>query len=71
MTQKQRIMNYLESFGSITALDAYRDIGIMTLTNRISDLVRDGQRITRKRETAINRYGEKIHIMRYSLEGQR
>lgn len=68
MTQKQRIMNYLESFGSITALDAYRDIGILTLTNRISDLVRDGQSITRKRETVINRYSKKIYIMRYSLE---
>ena len=43
----------------------------MQLTNRIGELVRDGKQITRKREAAVNRYGEKVYIMRYLLEGQR
>ena len=28
MTQKERIINYIKEFGSITSLDAYRDLGI-------------------------------------------
>lgn len=28
MTQKERIIDYIKQFGSITSLDAYRDLGI-------------------------------------------
>ena len=41
-TQTQRIIDYIAEFGSITQLDALRDLGIMRLASRISDLKRQG-----------------------------
>lgn len=42
MTQNQRIIEYMDKFGSITQLDALRDLGVMRLASRISDLRRMG-----------------------------
>ena len=69
-TQNQRILEYLKEFGSITQLEALRDLGIMRLASRISDMRGKGYPI--KAETVIveNRYGEKCHIKRYSLGGE-
>lgn len=33
--QKQRIINYIREFGSITSLEAYKDLGITQLGARI------------------------------------
>ena len=41
-TQNQRILDYIERFGSITQLDALKDLGVMRLASRISDLRRLG-----------------------------
>lgn len=67
-TQKQRIIKYISEFGSITQLDALRDLGVMRLASRISDLRNDGYAINGVMETGKNRYGEPIHYKRYSLE---
>ena len=37
-TQTQRILDYIREFGSITAIDAVRDLGVMRLAARVSDL---------------------------------
>lgn len=66
-TQAERVLDYIDEFGSITQLEALRDLGIMRLASRISDLKRQGYPITRKIETVKNRYGEKSHVMRYSM----
>ena len=66
-TQNQRILDYIEEFGSITQLDALRDLGVMRLASRISDLKRLGYPIVRTNETVKNRFGEKVSIRRYSL----
>ena len=68
-TQIQRIIAYISEFGSITQLEALRDLGIMRLASRISDLKRQGYHIISTTETVNNRYGEKCHIKRYSLRG--
>ena len=68
-TQNQRILEYIEEFGSITQLDAMKDLGVMRLASRISDLKRLGYPITSKIDTVENRYGEKCRVKRYSLEG--
>jgi len=65
MTQKERISKYLDDFGSITSLEAMRDLGIMRLASRISEMVRDGERITKETVTGKNRYGETTHYARY------
>ena len=66
-TQNERILNYIEEFGSITQLDALRDLGVMRLASRVSDLRSKGYNIISKTEAVKNRYGESCHIKRYSL----
>ena len=65
--QTERVITYIEEFGSITQLEALKDLGIMRLASRISDLKRAGYPITSEVETAKNRYGEKTRFKRYSL----
>jgi hypothetical protein len=67
-TQNKRILDYINQFGSITQLDALRDLGVMRLASRISDLRRQGWSIVSKVDTVENRFGEKCRIKRYSLE---
>lgn len=64
--QTDRVLAYIREFGSITQLDALRDLGVFRLASRISDLKRDGYAITGKMETVKNRYGEDCRIKRYS-----
>ena len=66
-TQNEKILQYIDDFGSITQLEALRDLGVMRLASRISDLKRLGYPITSTIETVNNRYGEKCRIKRYSL----
>lgn len=70
-TQAQRVLGYINDFGSITQLEAMNDLGVMRLASRISDLKKDGYPITSKVEAVENRYGEKCYIKRYSMEGVR
>jgi hypothetical protein len=65
-TQAERVLDYIRDFGSITQLEALRDIGVMRLASRISDLRKDGYNIEGKTEAVENRYGEKCYIKRYS-----
>ena len=68
-TQNERILAYLDKFGSITQFDALRDLGIMRLASRISDLRRLGYPIVSEMETVKNRFEEPCHIKRYRMEG--
>lgn len=65
--QEQRILKYIEDHGSITALDAMRDIGVMRLSSRISEMRRKGINIQQRKEQTENRYGERCNIVRYWL----
>ena len=66
-TQNQRILEYIEQFGSITQLEALQDIGCMRLASRISDLRSLGYNIVSEIVPVKNRYGETCHIKRYSM----
>jgi hypothetical protein len=66
-TQNERILEYMEKFGSITQLQALSDLGVMRLASRISDLRRLGYPIVSEIETVTNRFGEKVHIKRYRM----
>lgn len=68
MTQKERIINYIKEFGSITSLDAYKDLGITQLGARIDGLKKDGYIFKTEWESGKNRYGDKIDYKRYFLE---
>ena len=66
MTQYQRIEKYIEDFGSISPMEAFRDLGITKLATRISEMTRNGYRVEKRIETSENRYGERVHYMRYA-----
>lgn len=65
MTQRQRILRYIDDFGSITPMEAFQDLGITKLATRVSELIRDGERIEKIPEAGKNRYGDNTHYMRY------
>ena len=67
-TQAQRVLAYIEEFGSITQIEALRDIGVMRLASRISDLRKQGIDISSKTEAVNNRYGEKCYVKRYMVK---
>ena len=66
-TQNQRVLEYMNRFGSITAIEALSDLGIMRLAYRISDLKALGFPIESEMQTVRNRFGEKCSIKRYRL----
>lgn len=70
MTQAERIMSYINEFGSISSMEAFRDLGITRLAARIADLESDGIRFRRTREAVRNRYGDKVYYIRYSIGEQ-
>jgi len=67
MTQVDRILDYMNRFGSITHAEAVADLGVMRLAARISDIEDLGYKVERSTEKGKNRYGEKTHYTRYSL----
>lgn len=68
-TQAERVLQYIEDFGSITQLEALNDLGVMRLASRISDLKKLGYPIASEVQAVKNRYGENCYIKRYSLQG--
>ena len=66
-TQGQRILEYIEEFGSVSPFEAFADLGITKLATRISELKRQGYEFDQKYEYSVNRYGEPVHYMRYSM----
>lgn len=69
MTQKERIVQYLKDEGSITALEAVRELGVLQLSARLCELIEDGYDFDKKAESSLNRYGERVYYTRYSLKG--
>ena len=66
-TQSERVKRYMEDFGSITQLDAIRDLGVLRLSARIMELKQSGLPIEGKFEKVQNRYGEDVQIKRYAI----
>lgn len=66
-TQCERIVEYMQKYGSITQLQAYVDIGCMRLPSRIHDLRKQGYAINVKTERVKKRDGGYAPIARYSL----
>lgn len=67
-TQAQRVLEYIKTFGSITQLEALRDLGVMRLASRISELKKDNYPIKSEVEMVKNRFDESCYIKRYSLQ---
>ena len=67
-SQNQRILAYMNEFGSITPLEAMRDLGVYRLAARISDLRRLGHMVVSDWVEVSNRWGEKSRVKSYRLE---
>lgn len=65
MTQHQLIMEHIDTFGSITPMEAFMEYGITKLATRVSELIRQGERISKEPAEAKNRYGQTVRFMRY------
>lgn len=66
-TQAERVLAYIERFGSITQYEALQDLGVMRLASRISELKKNGYPIQSEVVTVKNRFEENCYIKRYSL----
>lgn len=67
VSQKDRIINYIRQFGSITSWEAYQDLGVMQLGARIDQLQKEGYVFRTEWESKKNRYGENVSFKRYYL----
>lgn len=67
MNQGERIIKYIERFGSITPMEAFSDLGITKLATRISELRKTGMEFEKEYIKSKNRFGEPVHYMRYSF----
>lgn len=68
MTQAERIIDYINRFGSITPMEAFADLGITKLATRVSEMRKDGIEFDKQLIKSKNRFGENVHYMRYSIK---
>ena len=64
---QQRVMDYLEKFGSITSLQAFVDLGESRISARIWELRDKGVNVSSKFISVKNRFGETRHVKQYSI----
>ncbi len=67
VTQCQRILDYMDQFGSISTLEAFQDLGVARLASRIHDLKSMGYNIISETKSSKNRFGEKTYFKEYRL----
>lgn len=67
VSQKKMVLDYIREFGSITPLDAFRDLGITRLSAIVFRLKEDGHDINRAIEMGKNRFGNRTRYARYSF----
>ena len=70
MTQCERILKYMNDFGTINPMQALCDLGVMRLGARIDDLKQEGHPISRRMVSGKNRYGEAVSFAEYRLENR-
>lgn len=66
-TQAEELKAYLEKHDGITQLEALRELGIMRLASRISDLRKMDVPIKREMISVIAKNGRIASVARYSL----
>jgi hypothetical protein len=67
MKQEERLIDYLSTNESITSIQALNELGIFRLASRVSNLKKQGHKITSRMVPVTNRYGEKCHVSEYSM----
>lgn len=70
MNQSEKILKYMERFGSISNQEAVIYLGIGRLASRICDLRKEGYDIISERVKDKNRFGDTNYYARYKLGGK-
>ena len=65
--QKERILQYIKDFGSITSYEAYTELGVTQLGARIFELKRNNYNFIDEIVSRKNRYGEEVKFKKYML----
>lgn len=68
MNQCEKIVFYIQMFGSISSMEAFQDLGITRLSARIYELRNEGYQFDEKFETAKNRFGDSVSYKRYRFQ---
>lgn len=69
MTQLQRVIKYIENYGSITPFDAFKDLGITKLATVLSMArLQCGMIVYSCIEKSLNRFGDHTCYKRYFLD---
>ena len=67
-TQCERIIDYINKYGSATNRELTYHLGIGSPTKRISELQSRGYQFNKSVEKGKNRFGEPTHFVRYSFK---
>lgn len=68
VTQKERVLEFIKKEGSITSLDAFRELGCTRLSAVIFKLKEEGYEFETKFEAMKNRWGDTVSFARYSIK---
>lgn len=68
MTQKTRVLQWLQEGKTLTRLQALTELGIFELSARLIELKRDGHKIKSESITVQNRWGEKCRVAQYWMD---
>lgn len=67
MKMYDRVLAYIKKNGSITSMQAFKDLGCTRLSQYILLLRKNGYNIVGITQHSINRYGQKVHYYEYKL----
>lgn len=67
ITQRDRVLEYINMYGYITSYDAFSKIGCTQLATRISELKDKGYKFRKQRIKTLNMFGDKTHYDKYFL----
>jgi hypothetical protein len=67
MTQNDRVLAYIDKFGSITQREALNVLGVARLASGVNDLRKLGHPIISEVVVGKNKFGEKTRWARYRM----
>ena len=70
MSDKERVLQHLKEYRTITPMDAIQLYGCLRLSARIWELKHEGHDITTEIVYDKDRFGEPCHYARYSYHGK-
>lgn len=67
-TQKQAVLEWLQTGAGITSMEAFRELGVTRLSAIIFNLRKDGHDIEGESIESVSRFGAKVKFTRYRLK---